>query len=120
VPVGTKLVVYRILQEALRNVEQHAMARIVRVTLRRRGSAIQLAIKDDGIGFDAPALEAGASQVGGFGLLSMDERARSVGGSVKLKSSSSRGTEILLSVPLPVPPDGDDSGATHADTPDLQ
>jgi signal transduction histidine kinase len=100
-PVGAKLVVYRILQEALRNVEQHAMARGVSVTLRRRGSAIQVAIKDDGIDFDPRAPEARAPEVGGFGLLSMHERARSVGGSIRLKSASAMGTEILLSVPLP-------------------
>ena len=101
---GASLVVYRILQEALRNVEQHAQARHVRLTLRRRGSAIQLSIEDDGIGFDARALKARELQGGGFGLLSMRERARAVGGTVQLKSAKSGGTKVLLRVPLSAKP----------------
>jgi len=103
---GTNLVVYRILQKALRNVEQHAQARHVRVTLSRRGSAVQLAVQDDGIGFDARALRARGVQDGGFGLLGMHARAISVGGTVKVKSTRSRGTEVLLRVPLSAKPPG--------------
>jgi two-component system NarL family sensor kinase len=100
-PPATELGLYRVLQDALRNVEQHARARHVRVGLQRRGSFVQLAIRDDGIGFDATGLPAQGLQQGGFGLLSMRERAIALGGSLKLKSASSSGTSILLSVPLP-------------------
>jgi len=100
-PPATELTLYRVLQEALLNVEQHARARHVRVGLKRRGELVQLAIRDDGIGFDANGQQAHELQTGGFGLLSMRERANALGGSLKLKSASSVGTEILLSVPLP-------------------
>jgi PAS domain S-box-containing protein len=100
-PPATELALYRVLQEALRNVEQHAQAHHVRVGLKSRGALVQLAIRDDGIGFDARGLQAQGLQTGGFGLLSMRERASALGGRLELKSASSSGTEILLSVPLP-------------------
>ena len=100
-PPATELALYRVLQEALRNVEQHAQARHVRVGLMRTGSLVQLAIRDDGIGFDASGLQTQGLATGGFGLLTMRERASAVGGSLRLTSTSAKGTEIRLRVPLP-------------------
>ena len=98
---AVELALYRVLQEALRNVEKHARAHRVRVGLRVRRSAIELTIKDDGVGFDAAGLQSRGLQVGGFGLLSMHERATSVGGLLALKSASSAGTEVSFRIPLP-------------------
>ncbi|MBK7645601.1 MAG: hypothetical protein IPJ19_21660 [Planctomycetes bacterium] len=99
-PADTELTIYRVLLEALRNVEQHARARHACVTLHCRGDAVQLVVKDDGIGFDASDLPSQALRVGSIGLLGMRERAMAVGGSLQLKSTASSGTEVLLSVPL--------------------
>jgi two-component system, NarL family, sensor kinase len=102
-PEDTDLVFYRILQEALKNVEKHARARHVAVRLTQPGAFVQLAIKDDGIGFDPdhPPARRNGDGKGGLGLLSMRERAGSVGGSLKLKSVRHAGTEIEVRVPLP-------------------
>ena len=101
-PADTELTFYRILQEALRNVEQHARARHVAVQLTKQDGGVQLVIKDDGIGFDPkknyPDTQNGK---GGLGLLSMRERATYVGGSLKIKSAPRAGTEIKVSIPLP-------------------
>ena len=51
-PADTELALYRILQEALKNVEKHARARHVTVRLTQQGAFVQLVINDDGIGFD--------------------------------------------------------------------
>lgn len=99
-PAGAELALYRILQEALRNVEQHAQARHVTVTLRRRGPVVQLYVKDDGIGFDANDRRAEGVRARAFGLLGMRERAAAVGGALEVKSGTSTGTEVRLSVPL--------------------
>jgi signal transduction histidine kinase len=99
-PAGVELAIYRVLQAALRNVEKHAQARHVTVTLSRRGPVVRLAIKDDGIGFDASDQRAKAVHAGRFGLLSMRERATAVGGSLDVKSRASAGTEVRLNVPL--------------------
>jgi PAS domain S-box-containing protein len=96
----TELTLYRILQEALKNVEKHARARHVTVRLRQR-TFIQLAINDDGIGFDPEHHAARRKGKGGLGLLSMRERATYVGGAFKIKSVRGAGTEIEVLIPLP-------------------
>ena len=99
-PADTELALYRILQEALRNVEKHARARHVIVSLRQR-TFVQLAIKDDGVGFDPGHRPARRKGKGGLGLLSMRERATYVGGAFKIKSVRGTGTAIEVRIPLP-------------------
>ncbi|MFA6561172.1 MAG: ATP-binding protein [Verrucomicrobiia bacterium] len=100
-PAGTELALYRILQEALKNVEKHARARHVTVCLRLRGAFVQLAVHDDGIGFDPDHHPAGRKGKSGLGLLGMRERANYVGGTLKIKSVRRAGTEIEALIPLP-------------------
>ena len=100
-PADTELTLYRILQEALKNVEKHARARHVTVCLRQQGDFVQLAINDDGIGFDPDHHPARRKGKGGVGLLSMRERATYVGGALKVKSVRRAGTEIEVRIPLP-------------------
>ncbi len=95
----TELAFYRVLQEALKNVERHARARHVEVRLKQRAAGLELAIDDDGVGFDPdrhPAARNGASRLG---LLGMRERATYVGGALTIKSGHHDGTEITLRVP---------------------
>lgn len=96
-PAPIELALYRILQEALRNVDQHAHARRVTVRLSRHGDSVRLAIRDDGIGFDRGA---GNS----LGLLSMRERAAYVGGTLTVSSTPGNGTEVEARMPLPPRP----------------
>ena len=99
----TELALYRILQEALNNVERHARARHVTVHLTKPDGFIQLTIKDDGIGFD-PDHPAIGKEREGLGLLGMRERATSVGGALSVKSAPRAGTEIEVRIPLPPRP----------------
>jgi two-component system NarL family sensor kinase len=100
-PADTELTLYRIFQEALRNVEKHARARHVTVCLRLQGAFVQLVINDDGIGFDPDHHPARRKGKGGLGLLSMRERATYAGGTLKVKSVRRAGTEIEVHIPLP-------------------
>ena len=99
-PADTELTLYRILQEALKNVEKHARARHVTVHLTKQGGFVQLTIKDDGIGFDPARRPAARRGKGGLGLLSMRERATYVGGTLKVKSIRRAGTEIEVRIPV--------------------
>ncbi len=99
-PAEGELALYRILQNALENVEKHARARHVTVCLRQR-AFIQLTINDDGIGFDPEHHAAKRKGKGGLGLLSMRERATYVGGAFKIKSVRGAGTKIEVLIPLP-------------------
>jgi two-component system, NarL family, sensor kinase len=99
-PAGTELTLYRILQEALSNVEKHAAARHVTVCLKQQGGFVELAVKDDGIGFDADSPRAKGEGKGGLGLLSMRERAIFVNGALNIISAPGKGTNIVAQVPL--------------------
>jgi two-component system NarL family sensor kinase len=96
----SELTLYRILQEALKNVELHARARNVTVRLKTQGAFAQLAIHDDGIGFGPNRSKAGLDGKTDLGLLGMRERATYVGGTLKIKSARRAGTEIEVRVPL--------------------
>ena len=99
-PAEGELALYRILQKALENVEKHARARHVTVSLRQR-AFVQLTFNDDGVGFDPEHHEARRKGKGGLGLLSMRERATYVGGTFKIKSVRGTGTVIEVLIPLP-------------------
>ena len=104
-PADTELALYRILQEALKNVQKHARAHQVSVHLAQHGNNVQLLIKDDGVGFNTkrqPAKRKGSSRLG---LLGMHERAAYVGGTLTVKSMRHTGTEIEVRILLsPVNP----------------
>jgi len=99
-PADTELALYRILQEALKNVEKHAHARQVTVQLTKLGNIVQLTIHDDGMGFDPDHQPVRRKGKGGFGLLGMRERAAYVGGILKVKSIRRAGTKIEVRIPL--------------------
>lgn len=89
---------YRITQEALHNVAKHAGARCVQVSLVQGQQHIRLSISDDGGGFDPEATR----NSGRFGLMTMRERAESLGGQLHIESEVGHGTTILASVPLQI------------------
>ncbi len=99
-PADIEVTLYRIFQEALNNVEKHARARHVTIRLGRRGNLMQMTILDDGLGFDPDPLPARRERTGGLGILGMCERAASVGGTLKIRSARSTGTEIEVRTPL--------------------
>jgi two-component system NarL family sensor kinase len=99
-PAEAELALYRIFEEALRNVEKHAGARHVTVSLTQWGAFAQFVIKDDGTGFDPDRLPAKRREEDGFGLLRMRERAEFLGGVLTIKSTRRAGTEVKVTVPL--------------------
>jgi len=100
-PADAELALYRILQEALKNVEQHARAHQVTVSLKQQGGFVQLMITDDGTGFDPDKPRTGKKEKSGLGLLGMRERATYVGGALTIKSARNAGTKIEVRIPLP-------------------
>jgi signal transduction histidine kinase len=88
--------VYRIVQEALRNVWRHANTREALVTLTGDGAAVVLIVEDEGAGFDPMAV----AEKGGMGLLGMRERVAEAGGNLQIKSSLGEGTRMRVWIPL--------------------
>lgn len=95
-PAGVQDTAYRVTQEALANVANHAGASGVTVSLLESGRKLMVSISDDGRGF-APD---DANEVGHFGLMTMRERARLVGGELVIESNRGRGTTVRLTIPL--------------------
>jgi signal transduction histidine kinase len=96
---GAEDALYRIAQEALTNVARHAGAREVQVELRQDDDSTTLSIRDDGRGFEVEGAEAAAARQRGFGLASIRERARALGGEVVLRSRPGRGASLEVRLP---------------------
>jgi PAS domain S-box-containing protein len=97
-----KTAAFRIAQEAVTNVLRHARARNVWVSLATRPSDLELSVRDDGLGFDLGTLRR-RSPVASFGLSSMEERVRLVGGQFEIRSSPGAGTEVRACFPVAAP-----------------
>lgn len=85
--------VLRIVQEALTNIARHASARSVRLTLAASGEGLELAIDDDGVGFDP------AKPTAGLGLAGMAARIREVSGTFEIDSAPHEGCRIMVRIP---------------------
>jgi PAS domain S-box-containing protein len=96
-PAAVQIGLYRIVQEALTNVARHSGAKAVCIKFARLATALEVAIADDGCGFDAKAVAVSSHRLG---IQSMKERAAMLGGTVSF-ASRGRGTKILVRVPLP-------------------
>jgi len=110
-PAEADLALYRILQESLKNVEQHAHAHLVTVHLMQDRDTVQLTIQDDGVGFD-PCHLATPTELVGVGLVGMRERASCVGGALQVVSAPNKGTLVRAQIPF-TPPGAPDSYAPH-------
>jgi PAS domain S-box-containing protein len=95
-PPAVQIALYRILQEALTKVARHSGAKTVSIRFTRLATALEVAVIDDGCGFDAKAVAVSSHRLG---IQSMRERAAMLGGTVRF-TSQSKGTKILVQVPL--------------------
>lgn len=95
------IAIFRILQEGLTNIARHAQASRVSVAVTVTEHAIALDIIDDGTGFSVSEHKPDAS----YGLYSMQERARALGGSVDIISQPDQGTRLKVRVPVTIPGD---------------
>lgn len=108
-----ELIIYRIVQEALRNVWKHSNATSVGVHLNFGEQNTTIAISDNGRGF-----EVGGSlellERGKLGLMGMEERAHLLGGHLEIISTPSQGTTVILSIPDKKDPGSLGAGGTDA------
>lgn len=104
-PDHIELALYRIAQECLQNVVKHAKATEARLTFTvdsgDNGDVARLEIVDDGVGFDTLEHPLGSDEMGGYGLLSMAERAEIVGGRLNIRSRPGSGTAVTATIPVP-------------------
>lgn len=96
----TKIFLFRIIQEALSNVQKHAKADRVSIKLEINLEMLRVTISDNGIGFDMDAVLRDPDKWDHFGIRGIIERAKLVGGAGHIDSKQGRGTTITVEVPL--------------------
>jgi len=96
----TKIFLFRIVQEALSNVEKHAKATRVTVRLDIDPKLLRVTIEDNGVGFDMDTVLRDPDKWDHFGIRGILERARLVGGEGRIESKKGHGTTIVVDIPL--------------------
>jgi len=94
-PIRISTSLFRIAQEAINNIKQHASAKNIRIELRFVPDRVQLVIEDDGKGFRTHEIPQGH-----YGVIGMKERVKLLGGKINISSSPSVGTIIEVTIPL--------------------
>ncbi|NEO74289.1 sensor histidine kinase [Moorena sp. SIO3H5] len=95
IPADIKIAVYRIVQEGLTNIFKYANPTEVDIQIQTAATALQLIIKDNGIGFSLN------QNTTGFGLQGMRERTQALGGTFKIETAPGAGCQIIAHFPLP-------------------
>jgi signal transduction histidine kinase len=96
IPEPISVALYRIVQEGMQNIAKHSQAKSINIALIGGTAALELTLRDSGVGFDTQQHRPGS----GIGLISMAQRAKLAGGSFEIQSHPGRGTRIHVSVPL--------------------
>jgi signal transduction histidine kinase len=105
-PPDLAIACFRVVQEALTNVARHAAARDVSLVLGQTEAALEVAVRDDGVGFDVGPTRQRAARRGSLGLLGMAERVQLLGGGLCVESRPGCGTLVRASFPLARRPGG--------------
>jgi len=98
-PRKIETVLYRVIQEALKNSSKHAQASVVKIRLWRQEDFVCCSIEDDGAGFDVKALASGRIRQG-LGLIGIQERLQVLGGTCEIHSILGQGTTLNVKIPL--------------------
>jgi signal transduction histidine kinase len=100
VPDPLKIVIYRVMQEALNNVAKHSRTKSVHLALRKIDGRVEMEIRDNGVGFDPEEAFSQKGDERGLGLFSMKERTELSDGQFSIQAAKGAGTTILASWPL--------------------
>ena len=98
-PEEVELVLFRITQEAMRNVWRHSQATRAEIKVEFDESKTRITVSDNGKGFNLPETIEDLARDGKLGLAGMQERARLVGGTITIQSELGRGSSITIDIP---------------------
>jgi PAS domain S-box-containing protein len=99
-PADAQIIIYRIFQECLTNISKHAGATEVSIAVKERDGLISLVLEDNGSGFDPTEVSGRRATGRGLGLAALDERARMLGGTLKIRSQPGSGTRLTCAIPV--------------------
>ena len=96
-----QIVAFRVIQESLNNIRNHAQATSVQVIVEKSLRKLNISISDDGIGFNVDEYKPGYNNISsGFGIISIKERVELLNGDFNIVSSLNYGTKVNISIPL--------------------
>lgn len=96
----TAVLLYQAVRELMINVSRHAKAHNITLSIQRDYKRVLIDVKDDGIGFDVSQIDPHSSKSSGFGLFTIHERLKYLGGHFKIDSAPGSGTHAVLIAPL--------------------
>jgi PAS domain S-box-containing protein len=99
IPEELAILLHRSARELLRNIATHSQAKDAHMSVTRSVDTIQLLISDDGVGIHSPH-PGQPSRNGGFGMFSIAEQLRNVGGNLEISSADGHGTRVVITAPL--------------------
>jgi len=99
-PPETEFTLFRIVQEALRNIEKHAETPRAEVEVEFGEGKTRISVSDDGKGFRLSGSLVDLARMGKLGLAGMEERARLLNGSLRIESEPSKGTTVVIEAPV--------------------
>jgi signal transduction histidine kinase len=99
-PIDVDTAILRICQESLTNTRKHAEATEVKVSINFGKSNVTLSVRDNGVGLNTEGSDEVGGKRHGFGLISMQERARNLGGTFEVQSEEGKGTVITVMIPV--------------------
>ena len=99
-PERSQIIIYRIFQEALTNIQKHAQATYLSAVIRQQDDIISFLIEDNGRGFDVEQVMMKRPGEKGLGLATLEERARMLGVELEIRSKPGRGTTLSFAVPV--------------------
>jgi len=94
-----QIIIYRIFQESFTNIERHSQALRIWISIKQENGTVAFTIKDDGVGFDVKQSLSKCGNERALGMTALDERARMLGGLLRIDSEKGRGTQIVFNIP---------------------
>jgi len=91
---------FRIIQELMTNVKKHANAKRIQIAMAITDGYLCISVEDDGIGFDLPKVLSSLHSSKSFGLISVRERTKLYGGTMKIQTSIGHGTKVEIAIPV--------------------
>ena len=99
-PTEAEVMIFRIVQEAIRNIGKHSRASKAEVTVKFGPREATITVTDNGVGFQLSESVGDLTRAGKLGLAGMQERARLLGGSLSVQSEPGKGTTIVVKAPV--------------------
>lgn len=96
----TTILLYQAARELMINVSRHAKARNIYLSLQRDYKRVRIEVKDDGIGFDVSHIDPHSTRTSGFGLFTINERLKYLGGQFRVESKPGHGARAVLIAPI--------------------